>query len=35
MEEEQYGEQEVISVNGVNRDRYIERTPEKWDLLSS
>ena len=30
MEEEKYGEQEVISVNGVNRDRYIVRkSPRK------
>ena len=29
MEEGKYGEQEVISINGVNRDRHIERAPEK------
>jgi len=29
MEEGKYGEQEVIGINGVNRDRHIERAPEK------
>ena len=29
MEEGKYGEQEVIAINGVNRDRHIERAPEK------
>ena len=30
MEEEKYGEQGVISVNGVNRDRYIvKKNPRK------
>ena len=35
MEEGKYGEQEVIGINGVNRDRHIERAPEKQDILSS
>lgn len=35
MEEEKYGEQEVISVNGVETGTQSERAPEKQDILSS